>query len=617
MQNGNNQILALKVAYVAGIFSLIVCVVMLLNYWQLVSTDPLESEALKTMVERFQEDKTNEELKLEIRNLDLMTRNAYFTNQWQIRTGAYLLIAGIIITVAAMRIYFSLATSLAKPTSKETDMVAELLQSRRWILYTLSLFFGLALIASFLSMDHLSKTYELPSTVNQEDEIPVTEIVRSNEQDLTPDQELEDTNNSLAEMEDSPPAEVEAQVSESASTSGGNPVTSPLNAQLVAPEHDQIIENFPAFRGPYGQGISHHRNIPSSWDGVTGDNILWKVPLPLPGFNSPVVWGDALYLTGADEEQESIFCFDVHTGELLWEHKITGLNRIKISTTEDTGFAAPSSTTDGRYVLAIFASGNLVCVDTKGQQIWAKNIGVPDNHYGHSSSLLVWKDLVFVQFDTNDEGRVLAFDVQTGELAWETPRTSKISWASPILANRNNQLELILASSPQVAGYDPETGKELWAYDCLSGEVGPSPAFDNGVVYATNEYAKLVAFKPNKTVEVLWESYDYLSEVSSPVVSDELLFIGTSYGVIACHDKLTGELLWEFECDESIYASPIIAEDKVHFLDRKGIMHILSVDRTLKVLAQPQLDENVVSTPAFSEGRIYIRGFENLYCIGS
>jgi outer membrane protein assembly factor BamB len=252
----------------------------------------------------------------------------------------------------------------------------------------------------------------------------------------------------------------------------------------------------------------------------------------------------------------------------------------------------------------------------QGNRRWAKNLGIPDNHYGHSSSLLTYNNLLLVQFDTNREGKVLALDLSNGEQVWATTRSSKISWASPILADLGDHVELILASSPHVASYNPETGAELWELECLMGEVGPSPAYDNGVVYATNEYAVLVAIKPGNPPEVVWETNEYLPEVASPVADDGMVFIATSYGVIACYDATNGELLWEYECDDGIYASPMIADNKVYFLDMSGKMHIFNKDKDMKLVGEAELGERSVSTPSFSEGRIYLRSDDYLYCIG-
>ena len=622
MSDREKQILALRTAYISGIFSLIICLVMLLNYWQLKTVDPLESEVLKTMVERLQEDTSNDALKTEIRNLDLMARNAYFTNQWQIRTGAYLLIGGIIITVIALRIYYSLKIKIAEPESSETKLDIELLVSRRWILYTISIIFGLALIAAFLSIDHLSATYAITETTNKKEEIPVRQIIPKDavEKAVT---EVEE-----GKTEEIPTVTVEAQAEASEEIQGSateNDVgKEPVETSKTAPTKEitaaDLLNNYPSFRGPFGLGIAHQKNIPTSWDGASGENVKWKVKIPLPGFNSPVIWGNQVFVTGADNANQSIYCYDLSSGNLLWEHKVTGIQRPAgkpIKPTEDTGYAAPTVTTDGKYVYAIFATGDLSCVDLQGNRIWAKNMGIPDNHYGHSSSLLLWKNLLFIQFDTNAGGKVLALDTSSGNQVWETTRTSKVSWASPILANLGDHYELVLSSSPEVASYDPQTGKELWKLNCLSGEVGPSPGFDNGVVYAANEYANLVAIKPGNPATAIWETNEYLPEVASPVAMDGLLFIATSYGVVACYDASNGEILWEYEAEQGFYASPVIADGKAYLLDMDGIMHIFAIDKTMKLIGTPELGEHTVGTPAFAPGRILLRGYDHLFCIGN
>ncbi|MCG8306536.1 MAG: PQQ-binding-like beta-propeller repeat protein [Cytophagales bacterium] len=626
MEHRVKNILALRIAYVAGIFSLIVCIVMLLNYWQLITTDPLDNKSLKALVEKFQDDNKNEELKQDIRNLDLMARNAYFTNQWQIRSGAYLLIGGIILTVAALRIYYASKSEIEIPDRKSSESDIELLITRRWILYTLAIIFGVALLGSFLSVDHLSKAYVLTEVEKDDERIPVLEIItdESSEAQIHDIQEVTKKEIQKENIIEAPAAKQEKEIDEivETATHQANTETAikkPENAPPAFPSHSDLVAQHPSFRGPYGLGISGHKNIPTSWNGLSGENILWKVKIPLQGYNSPVIWNNQVFLTGADKNNQSVYCYNLRTGELIWEHKVSGIRQTssdEIKPTEDTGFAAPTAVTDGRYIFAIFATGDIVGLDMNGNRIWAQNLGVPDNHYGHSSSLLTWRDLLFIQFDTNDAGKVMALNTSNGALVWETGRISKISWASPILANFGDHMELVLSSSPQVAAYDPETGKELWAMDCLSGEIGPSPGFLNGVVFAANEYANLVAIKPGSPAKILWESNEYLPEVASPVALHDMLYIATSYGVIACFDAKTGNIIWEYECDQGFYSSPVVADNKVYFMDMDGIMHIFSTDKTMKLIGKPELGEQSVSTPAFVDGKILIRGYEHLYCIG-
>ncbi len=609
-----------RIAVIAGIFSAIVSIIMILNYWQLQRSEPLENELLLNLVEQLRKDPGNEQLKEDIRRLDLMVRKAYFDNQWEIRAGAFMLIAGVVILVISLRMYQSYSDKLEEPGSEDRHLGRELIASQKWIMYAVISIFGLALIAAYLSSDKLADPYNLANLEDTDEGPEIEEIaIRTSdegEQVTREPQPVEDSD------EPEPLAEQEQEGTERVIDESTGPEPTTEQETPVAESNTGTLKyanQFPSFRGPYGLGLSNHKNMPVDWDGATGRNILWKSEVPLHGYNSPVIWGDKLFLTGADASSQFIYCYNRSNGEIIWEHPVNDVTRNTSEVprvTDDTGYAAPTVATDGVNICAIYATGDIVCVDMEGKRKWARNLGMPDNHYGHSSSLLIYQGILLIQFDTNKQGKVLGLDVLTGETKWETPRDSKISWASPILANVGGRTELILSTSPQVAGYNPLTGEELWSIDCLMGEVGPSPGFSDGVVYATNEYAVLAAIKPGPQPQIVWETNEYLPEVASPVVDNGLVFIGTSYGVIVCYDAANGELLWEFECDDGIYASPMIADDKVFFLDMSGKMHIFNVDRTMTLLGEPELGEGSVSTPSFSDGRIYLRGYNFLYCIG-
>jgi glucose dehydrogenase len=211
---------------------------------------------------------------------------------------------------------------------------------------------------------------------------------------------------------------------------------------------------------------------------------------------------------------------------------------------------------------------------------------------------------------------VLALSSATGDEVWSTPRKVKISWSSPILVNTGSRSELMLIADPSVASYDPATGKQLWSIDCMSGEVGPSLAYADGVVFALNEYASLIAIKAGDTPEKLWEDSEYLSDVPSPVATEKYLFVVTSYGTVVCCDSKNGTKYWTKDFENGFYSSPIIAEGKIYLMDKQGVMRIFNADKTFISVGEAKLGEKSVCTPAFANGRIYIRGDKNLYCIG-
>jgi outer membrane protein assembly factor BamB len=603
---------------ISGIFTFLAAMIMLLNYLQLQSTKPLESKTMEALVERMRNEPENELLKQEIRDLDLLARRAFFNSQWQIRTGRYLLLIGAIVFMVSLRYYFSVRSKIEKPGLVLINEHAERLLSQRWLLITGGMVFLLAFSASFAVTNHLEVYQAGPpdESISQGDsvsgEIEMIVVAES------PAGKSPDTSGAPAES--SP--DVSSGVSEQPVLSGRQEKTTDDKIQEPVwqfPSIDQIRINHNSFRGPLGNGVSWHRNIPVDWDGASGRNIIWKTGLSKPGFNSPVLWQDRLFIAGADAQVRMVYCLDRRTGKVLWQQEASGIPGSPAAiprVTDDTGLSAPSLTTDGRNVYAIFATGDIIAFTIDGIRLWAKNLGLPNNHYGHSSSLLVWSDRVLVQYDSNSGGRVLALNSMTGEVIWDTRRNANISWASPILAEIDGKYQMVLSADPIVAGYDLSDGKELWSVECMMGEVGPSPAFSGGLVYAANEYARLVAIKPGTNAAIIWENDEYLPEVASPVASDGFVFIATTYGVLACYDALTGEKYWEQETGQGFYSSPVIADNRLYALDIDGIMHIYKVSRTAELVGKPALGEPVTATPAFADGRIYIRGEKFLYCIG-
>jgi outer membrane protein assembly factor BamB len=613
-----------NVALVAGIFSVTIALLLLLNYLQMAKSKPLDSNALTALVQRLNKEPNNDELKKEIRDFDLLARKAYFNTQWQVKTGGTLLLFGVIVLVLALRVYYSLKSKIGEPDATTENDFTKRLLTQRWVMILGIVIFALGLGASFISVDHLSK-YEVdeskagpasadtkgietievggtPHTVQPASATPVVEEQAASVQSA----------NKNTEDKKMVPAE-----GGKVATTGAVAVAG-AESSVKFPGSDAIKTNSPGFRGPFGVGVSFHKNIPLDYDVASGKNILWKVPVPKKGFNSPVIWGNKLFLAGGDNQVREVYCFDRNTGKILWSQpadKIQGSSAAMPKVSEDTGFSASSLSTDGNMVYAIFANGDVICFDMNGKRIWARSLGVPDNHYGHASSLIMWKDKLYVQYDTNKSHKLMALNNMTGATVWETDRKVKISWASPILAEINGKYEVILSSDPLVAGYDAESGKELWNVSCLSGEVGPSPTFGSGLVFAANEYAKLVAIDPVKK-SIVWESTEYMPEVASPVVANGLLFLGTSYGVLVCYDAKTGKKCWEKEDGPGFYSSPVVSDNKLFTIDTNGKMRVYEVAKEMKLLGESNLGEKVTTTPAFAEGRMYIRTPKFLYCMG-
>lgn len=390
------------------------------------------------------------------------------------------------------------------------------------------------------------------------------------------------------------------------------------NAKL--PKH--ILQKWPHFRGHGAHGHAVHANPPLTWNVKEGKNIRWKTEVPKLGMSSPVIWGTRLFLTGADDICRRLYCFDTDTGKLLWQHDATGItgspSRDRLpKALKSTGLAAPTVTTDGRYAAAIFATGDMVCVDMAGKRVWAKNMGIPKNPYGHASSLICHEDLLFVQYDQQEDSKLLAFRLSSGAPAWQVKR-GDISWSSPILIDNNGRLEIVLTNCKTVDSHDPETGRLLWRVECLAGEVAPSAAYADGVVYVANEYAAASAIyvgDHSAEAKVLWEWDEILPNVASPLANDRYLILPTGYGIVSCLDAKTGKIFWEHEFDKGFYSSPILVNDRVYIIDLSGRMQVFRMDDVFQRLGSAEIGEKAYATPAFVGNRIYIRGVTHLFCI--
>ncbi|WP_346863048.1 PQQ-binding-like beta-propeller repeat protein [uncultured Draconibacterium sp.] len=612
--------LSQNIAVIAGIFCLAVAMLLLLNFWQVSKTDPIESKALEALVQRLKQEPNNDELKVEIRNFDLLARKAYFNSQWQVKTGAYLLLFGAIILAFALRVYYSVKSKIEEPDAKLENEIASRILAQKGIIIVGATVLILAVLASFATVNHLNyyntetqsaEAVSSPETegieVIEVGEISKTEVAETSTVKNTETEKSDSDENVAEETEITEEKNTHAQKEPAAKTAVATGIT-------LA----DLQKNHNSLRGPLGQGVIAHKNIPTTWNGSAGTNVLWKSPIPKHGYNSPVIWGDKIFIAGADNTTREVYCYNRNDGKLLWTgvaDNVPGSPASPPRVTEDTGLAAPTLTVDNKGVYAIFATGDVIAFDLNGKRLWARNLGVPDNHYGHSSSLITWANKVLVQYDTNRGGKILALNTSNGETVWETVRDSKISWASPILAEIDGKYQVVLTADPIVAGYDVETGKELWQVECMMGEVGPSAAFSDGVVFAANEYARLVAIDP-KNASIIWENDEYMPEAASPLAHNGLLIIATSYGVLVCYDAKTGEQFWEDDLGSTLYASPVVADGKLFMMDNDGVMRIYEFSKELKKISENELGETAGTTPAFSNGRIYIRGENNLYCIG-
>ena len=600
--------LARGMAVFSAALVLMVSALEIANYVQLKAVDPLNSPALQGLLEKLSGSPEDQKLKDEIRALDLLARRAYFTRRWQVRTGVYILLAGALTFVASLKAMKELRGKLpgrstvpgtavsgaaayaaagAVPPSSAADGVwAAAGRIRKWLFAGGALVLSAAFAFSLLSHSTLRSEYDLAGAKTGESVSNGTGVRVFIEKIFTP---------------------------------GGQKKGRSGAAKENYVDTEEIMKNWPSFRGPGGKGVTGYEDAPVSWNGKSGKGVLWRAAVPKPGYNSPVIWGECLFLSGADPKGQEVYCFDRNTGTMLWKREVKGIpgsppEPPRVS--RDTGLAASTMATDGERAFAIFATGDVACFDFEGTGLWARNLGVPENHYGHSSSLITYRDFLLVQYDHGASASLMALDVKSGKTVWEAKRNVTISWSSPVLVYTGTRPEVILNATPVVASYNPENGKELWSIECLMGEMGPSSAYSDGMVFSGTVFAALSAIDV-RTKSIVWQTADDLPDAASPLAVSGYLFLPTSFGPVSCLDAKTGTVLWRHEFKEGSYASPICAGNRVYLMDKSGVMHIFKADREFVSLGDPPLGEPSWATPAVIGNRIYIRGFTHLFCIGS
>lgn len=573
---------------IAGLFSLVVCAFMIANNLRLKASDPIHAPALEKLVQDLKATPADEALKEQIRELDWLARRAFFTSQHFNQLAIWLLLGGLVVCVIAFKSLSTYHRRTPYPNAQDPkdDLAAKAQWARQSVIVVGLILVGLALS---LALPWKSPLDYVPHELVNEPAPPAK------------------------------PASAVASTPTPAKPDAKSAITSAPSAPPPA-SREERLKHWPSFRGPAG-GQSRAASLPTQWDGKSGQGTLWKTPIPLPGFGSPIIWGERVFISGGDEKTRAVYAVDAKTGKVVWEKtvptKITPPAKMP-DVTGDTGYAASTMATDGARVFAVFATGDLAAFDLEGNPVWSQHLGVPDNPYGHSSSLEVFEDLLLVQFDHKAGGFVTALDVRTGATRWKTGRKLGASWASPVLIETGDHAELILVADAFVTSYDPKTGKELWKLECLgSGEIAPTPLFANGLLCVASDHLMFAAIDV-KTRKIVWENVEETPGVASPVAAGDFLFAGLGEGSIACWDARTGKTAWLEETDDGFYASPITAGGRVYQFDRTGKMFIFEASGAgYKPVAQPMLGEEVVATPAVYGQSLICRGAKHLFRIGS
>lgn len=536
--------------------------------------DPWKSPQLLKLKEQLRGAPTDETVKQEIRRLDFEFRQRYVRRLSLDRAGGWLLVGGMAVMLLAAQQAAKLQARpwLPRPQPGAGKEARQLAAQSRWSVVGISV----VIVAGLATLAFTARS-PLPTSAVELDKLLGRGPAGEGVADLV----------SLAEFQ----------------------------------------ANWPRFRGFDGGGVSTQTNVPLTWDGKSGDGVAWKSPVPAPGHSSPVVWSNRVFISGGDATKREAFCFDETDGKLLWQRTIenvAGSPAKQPEIPEMTGFASPTMACDGRRVFVIFANGDLAAFTLDGAPVWSKSIGVPKNTYGYAASLAVWPGKLIVQLDQDDGApggsKLLAFDCANGRLIWERSKPTHGSWTTPIIIEAAGKTQIITLALPFVISYSLTDGNELWRAELLEGEITPSPIFAGGLVIVVSPSAKLIAIRPDGAGDVTkshvaWTAEDNIPDVTSPAGSGDLIFTMTSSGVLTCFAAKDGKKIWEQDFEMEVQSSPAIVGEKVFVLGAKGVAVVVEAGRQFKEVGRSALADQFLASPAFGNGRMYLRGATNLWCL--
>ncbi|MEK6300771.1 MAG: PQQ-binding-like beta-propeller repeat protein [Acidobacteriota bacterium] len=416
--------------------------------------------------------------------------------------------------------------------------------------------------------------------------------------------------------------------------------------------------NWAQWRGPEGNGVSSETNAPSEWSG--SKNIKWKTPIPGRGHSSPVVWGNRVFLTtdvegelvpgakavehkdegkpykhpdsiGAERKHAfKVLCVDRGTGTMLWE-KTAYEGTVYDDRHRKSSYAAPTPATDGTYVFAYFGTEGLYCYDFSGKLIWKVSPGpIAAFGMGTGTSPVLFDRTVILQCDEDngEKSFIVALDKKTGKEVWKTPRKVQASWSTPLIVRGPHRTEMITSGNELIISYDPKTGKELWRTKGHASNAIATPLAGNGMVfvYAGFPVKKTIAITLggsgdlSDSKNIVWQYEKGTGYVPSSILYGEYLYLLSDRGIITCLEAKSGKIVYEggrIPIPATFTASPVAFDGKILLLSEDGDTFVIKAGPKHEVLATNSIAEPVYASPAISDGMIFIRGEQNLYCIGA
>ena len=403
------------------------------------------------------------------------------------------------------------------------------------------------------------------------------------------------------------------------------PLTGVMFCILICCEVEVTGANWPAWRGPRGDGKSFEANLPTQWSPT--DNVLWKIPLPGEGNSTPIIWNDHVFITCPIDggKIRSLISLDRSSGKQLWRRDFPYPE--KETTHSDNPFCSGSPTTDGKLIYASFGSAGVVACDFEGHVVWHRKLPKLVHVFGLSTTPVLYRGLLIIHRGPGEPTHIVALDKKTGKTVWDHPERAKNhklfgSWATPIIVRVGDHDELVLALPDAIKGYDPLTGKELWRCAGLGASLYSSPSVGDNTVFGLGGLpAATLAVRLGGRGDVtkthrLWETRRKQRRIGSGVFHNGYLFVANSVGIAECIDAKTGEVVWKKRLGGNLWGSILLADGRLFCSNTNGTVFVLNAGPEYQLIATNEMKEHLKAALAPSDDQLFIRTYENLYCVG-
>ena len=327
----------------------------------------------------------------------------------------------------------------------------------------------------------------------------------------------------------------------------------------------------------------------------------------------------------------TVMAFDRTTGEVVWEQVARDEVPHEGYQQPNGSYAAGSAATDGEYLFAFFGSWGLYAYDLDGRLQWEVDLGTRSmrNGFGEGTTPTVHCETLVVTWDhIGGQSFIVALDKRTGDERWRVNRDEIDTWATPLVVQHAGRAQVVAPAMDHVSSYDLETGEVVWQSRGTTMNAIPSPVHADGIVYVTSGYrgSNLQAIRLadahgdiTGTDALVWQLERDTPYVPSPLLyGDALYVIKSNDGILSVFDRLTGRPYYQLQRLEgvpNIFASPVGAAGRVYITGREGTTLVIRQGPSYEVMASNTLDDGFDASPAVVDNELYLRGYRHLYKI--